>query len=409
MMRSALTCAVLTLGLLTACTTSSTPNAQTQRPDTLLTVTVGPDVTSAELERQYGGSVQLRTDTFAVIGNPTRLSASSGAPERNGRVVHNPAQLSAVAKAIWPVSIANWNDVNDYASSEFKVMGDHTAQLWNDRQFLPFPGNSGAFLGMSLNRAHASQSGGHSATIAVIDGPMDVTHVALSSSLVSASHWRDFANGDAQPTLSGNEDELIYGHATAVAGMALQVAPFAKILPVQVLDSHGDGDLLQLASGIVWAVDQGADVINLSLGATTDSGAVRQALEYARQKGVMVAAAAGNSGESLLYPASLLSQTGRGVAVGSLNAQRAVSSFSSTADSAMLFAPGEDVYSLYPGNRAAQWSGTSLSAPVVSGERAYLSAQGLTPEQAYARAAALGTTVTGGMSTWKAVDFADLE
>ena len=178
---------------------------------------------------------------------------------------------------------------------------------------------------------------------------------------------------------------------------------------MQVLDSRGDGDLLQLASGIVWAVDQGADVINLSLGATTDSGAVRQALEYARQKGVMVAAAAGNSGESLLYPAALLSQTGRGVAVGSLNAQRTVSSFSSTADSAMLFAPGEDVYSLYPGNRAAQWSGTSLSAPVVSGELAYLSAQGLTPEEAYARAAALGTDVAGGMSTWKAVDFADLE
>ena len=409
MMRSTLTCAALGLGLLTACSTTSAPVQQAARPTTLLTVQVGPQVTSAQLERQYGGQVQLRTDTFAVIGNPTRVSASSGAPERNARVVRDPAQLSAVAKAIWPVSIADWNDVNDYAASAFSQMADHTAQLWDAQQFLPMPGNSAAFVNVSLNRAHAAGMDAQGAVIAVVDGPMDVNHAALRGALAPASDWRDLANDDDQPTLDGTESGLIYGHATAVAGMALQAAPAAKILPVQVLDHTGSGDLLQLASGIVWAVNHGATVINLSLGASTDSNAVKQAIEFANQRGVMVAAAAGNSGsDTRLFPASLLAGNGQGVAVGSTDAQGAVSSFSSTGDGTLSFAPGEDVLTLYPQNRAAQWSGTSLSTPLVAAELAALGARGFTPAQAYARVASQGRAMTGHPS-WTTVDFTAVE
>lgn len=408
-MRRTLTCAALTLSLLAACGTAPIPQTQAARPATLLTVTVDASVSDAALVQKYGGSVQLRTDTFAVIGNPRSLSVSGAdsQTETNAQVVHDPSALSAVVKAIWPVAISDWSAVNSYAASDFHAMASHTDQLWSGGTFLPFSGNSAAFGNVALNRAHLAASGGRSATIAVIDGPMDVTHSALRASLTSQSDWRDFANDDATPALTGAESGAIYGHATAVAGMALQVAPFAKIMPVQVLDASGSGDLLNLASGIVWAVNHGADVINLSLGTTSQSPAVQQALQYASQKGVMVAAASGNDAAgSMLYPASLIAQDNLGVAVGSVTAGGQVSSFSSTGPQAMTFAPGEDVFTLFPGNRAAQWSGTSLAAPVVAGQLAYLSAQGLSVSGAYAAVRSAGTPMTGA---WSTVNFGTIE
>ncbi len=408
-MRRTLTCAALTLSLLAACGTTSTPGVQAARPSTLLTVSVDASVSDATLAQKYGGTVQLRTETFAVIGNPRSLSASDlgGQTEQNAQVVHDPSSLSAVAKAIWPVAINDWAAVNGYAASDFHDMAGQTAQLWSGGTFLPFSGNSLAFGNVALDHAHRAVSGGREATIAIIDGPMDLDHSALRDSLTSQSDWRDFAGNDSLPGLTGAESGAIYGHATAVAGMALQVAPFAKIMPVQVLDSAGSGDLLNLASGIVWAVNRGADVINLSLGTTGQSPAVKQALQYANQKGVMVVAASGNDGaSSMLYPASLLAQDSLGVAVGSVTAGGQISSFSSTGPQAMTFAPGEDVFTLFPGNRAAQWSGTSLAAPVVAGQLAYLSAGGVSVNSAYAAVRSAGTPLSGA---WGTVNFGTIE
>jgi subtilisin family serine protease len=113
---------------------------------------------------------------------------------------------------------------------------------------------------------------------------------------------------------SSNDVDLV-GHGTHVAGIiAAQsnnqigisgIAPDAKILPIRILDSRGDGSESDLAQAIRYAVDQGVRVINLSLGGATQTGGLQLALEYAAQNDVLVVAAAGNGGPTAgtTYPA----------------------------------------------------------------------------------------------------------
>ncbi len=151
-------------------------------------------------------------------------------------------------------------------------------------------------------------STGASVTVAVIDsgsGP----NPDLTQNLISGRSVIRGRLGDS------SIDVDTVGHGTHVAGIiAAQnnnsigisgVAPNAKILPIRILDSRGDGSESDLAQAIRYAVDQGVQVINLSLGGTTQTGALQLALAYAAEKEVLVVAAAGNGGPTAgtTYPA----------------------------------------------------------------------------------------------------------
>lgn len=170
--------------------------------------------------------------------------------------------------------------------------------------------------------------------------------------------------------LSANSDDL-NGHGTSVASLIFSsnplapgVAPGATPLSVRIADDNGTSNSFLIAQGIIAAVDAGAQLINISLGGHGRSGLVENALEYAQQAGVIVIAAAGNSGtEGVMQPAASPSV----IAVGSVDAKNQPMAFSTTGEQVAVAAPGYSVNAAYPGNQAASVTGTSFSAPIVTG------------------------------------------
>ncbi|MCB9603230.1 MAG: peptidase S8 [Sandaracinus sp.] len=153
----------------------------------------------------------------------------------------------------------------------------------------------------------------------------------------------DFVDGDDTP-----DDE--HGHGTHVAGTIAQstnngvgvagVAPRASIMPIRVLDARGGGAWGNVAAGIRWAADHGAHVINMSLGGGINSQAIASAIAYAHRKGVVVVAAAGNTGRGRVqYPAANRFT----VAVGAVRFDETLSFYSSYGSALDVVAPGGDL------------------------------------------------------------------
>ncbi len=211
-------------------------------------------------------------------------------------------------------------------------------------------------------------------TIAIIDTGVDLTHSDLAANLVSGY---DFVDLDTTPQ-DGN------GHGTNVAGIAAAplngigisgVAPWAKILPVRVLDDWGSGYTSDVAAGITYAADR-AQVLNLSLGSIYDDATLRDAINYAANtKGRLVVAASGNCGDAdypyngctAMNQASYPAAYSNVLAVAAVDNSNAHASFSTSGSYVDVSAPGVDIYStnLY-GSYFAE-SGTSQAAPHVAG------------------------------------------
>ena len=174
----------------------------------------------------------------------------------------------------------------------------------------------------------------------------------------------DYVNGDPDPS----DDN---GHGTAVAGIVgadsnngIGVAGYCwrcRLMPVKVLDATGIGSTLTLGQGIVWATDHGARVINASLGSSTDDATVALAVQYARQHGVLVVAAAGNTSSSILeYPAALPGV----VSVSASDRSDRLYGFSNSGSA--VAAPGDNSTTSWGGGYES-FLGTSSAAAVVSG------------------------------------------
>ena len=169
------------------------------------------------------------------------------------------------------------------------------------------------------------------------------------------------------------------GHGTHVSGIIAAVAnngiggsgvaPNAKILPIQVLDQAGQGDARDVATGVRFAADFGARVINLSLGGATESSSLTQAITYANDKGVLVVAAAGNGGaaDKPKWPASL----DLTLAVTAVDQANNATSFDQRGDYIDLSAPGANIVSTAKGDYVTL-SGTSMAAGFVAGAAALL-------------------------------------
>ena len=208
---------------------------------------------------------------------------------------------------------------------------------------------------------------GRSVTVAVIDTGVDAGHEDLAGQVLTGV---DLSGRTA--VVGGGTDPN--GHGTHVAGIiaaadngvgGVGVAPEAKILPVRVLDESGAGYASDVAEGIIYAVDHGALVINLSLGGPVPSAAQQAAVEYAIQKGVTVVAAAGNSGPDGApeYPAALPGV----IAVAATTPEDEVASFSTWGAYVDVAAPGTMILSSLPGDDYAYESGTSMATPFVAG------------------------------------------
>ena len=235
-----------------------------------------------------------------------------------------------------------------------------------------------ALAGWNVYPGSYAAPGSPQAPIAIVDSGVDSTHPDLAGRVDTA----DGANCVTGTCVSSTALDD-YGHGTHVAGIAAAsannltgiagVAYDAPVIPVKVLDSTGNGNAAGVAAGIMWAADHGARVINLSLGSTSYSQAVCDAVTYATAKGDLVVAAAGNNGSSTpFYPAACPGAIG----VGATDSTDAVPYWSDSG-SANVFvsAPGVSILSTYMGGGYATESGTSMAAPFVSGLAELLLAQ----------------------------------
>ncbi len=267
----------------------------------------------------------------------------------------------------------------EYAEADKGIeLSGHPFHSWNTGHPTEFDGqdwrSQPAGEGLGLGDAH-SRSDGAGVLIAILDTGVDAGHDALGGRTVGG--W-DYVDDDAFPTdepcgcdtnVNGSPDDAV-GHGTFVAGTTAWVAPGAAIVPMRVLDGDGQGSLFAVSQAIVDAADAGADVINLSLGTDDDIGSkvLEESLKYAHKLGALVVAAAGNGGDDAKhYPASM----DHVLSVTALDASNErLADYSSYGDWVDVAATGDQVIGPIPGGSFVEWSGTSVAAPIVSGQLA---------------------------------------
>jgi len=253
----------------------------------------------------------------------------------------------------------------------------------------------------------ASCAHGEGVVVAVVDTGIDLDHPDLQANLISG---QSFVSGISSP-----DDDA--GHGTHVAGMVagvsnnggiIGVAPRASLMPIKVLDSQGSGWTYDIANGIEWAVDNGAGVINLSLGGVDKSSTLEAAVNYATNQGALVVAAGGNCGDALYilngcdyqdqpaYPAAFPNV----MAVASTDSSDNQSSFSNEGSYIEVAAPGSYIYSTYPSGSYTTMSGTSMASPHVAGLAALIWSQNPSWTNQEVRAQIRNTAQDLGSSGW---------
>lgn len=252
---------------------------------------------------------------------------------------------------------------------------------------------------LSMNEVWSAHGTGSSGvTVAVLDTGVDYDHPDLAGRIIKGP---DYVDKDYEP-----KDE--HGHGTHVAGIIAAglnneqgisgLAPNVKVLAVRVLDAKGSGSLFNIAKGIAYAANNGAKVINLSLG-SPPGGLIMRTLAnflagYAERKGSLIVAAAGNSGSDIGYPAA----ASKFLSVGAVNEQNYLASFSNRGPELDIVAPGVNIMSTFPtyevtANAAglpknyASLNGTSMATPMVAALAAMVLSQNpyLTPAELRAK------------------------
>jgi serine protease len=215
--------------------------------------------------------------------------------------------------------------------------------------------------------------GSSDVTIAVIDTGVDYTHIDLDAQFGSDKGY-DFADDDSDPMpVRAIHGTHVAGIASATTDNGTGVAGISNstLISGRVLGSNGRGSLSDIADGIIWATDQGADIINMSLGGGGYTQTMKNAVSYAVNNGTLPICANGNAGNSSVsYPAAydecvaVAASREGGEFVDKWRDYPGGSNYGPKTD---VIAPGERVLSSVPGNRYKSLSGTSMACPATSG------------------------------------------
>ncbi|MCX7593379.1 MAG: S8 family serine peptidase [Fischerella sp.] len=293
------------------------------------------------------------------------------------------------------INIIN-KDTGGYSSTSGYGLIDASAAVAKaigQNSFADVPDLGGNNWGADLVKAPEAWAKGYTGkgtVVAVLDCGVDYNHSDLSANIwtnskeIAGNGKDDDGNGFIDDVygwnFDGNNNNTldVAGHGTHVAGTiagannnfgVTGIAYDTKIMPVKVLDDNGYGSYSAIANGIYYAVNNGAGIINLSLGGNYPNSTLQKAIEYASSKGVIVVMAAGNDGgEKPIYPARYAENWG--IAVGAVDQNNNMAGFSNRAGNNPLTyvtAPGVDVYSTIPGNKYAFYNGTSMATPHVTG------------------------------------------
>ena len=354
-------------------------------------------VAGTRFRRMLGGLIAVAAIGLVSPAHPTR--AGDDDDSGHGYRVHGeaPETLLAKGKAVSVVvtkngrpyvrkvrSLAKFNEVK---AAEDVIATAATAPM-KAAEWPPYdpswgstatdPGSSSQWVLPNTTIDEAWQYGTGAAsstsrvTVAVLDTGVYAGHPDLQGQVMSGYN--------SQTGVSGASSDP-HGHGTHVAGIVAArvangagvkgAAPGARILPVTVLDSTGSGTDADVANGIIWAVDHGAGVINLSLGGAGEAPAMLPALQYAADRGVVVIAAAGNeaaNGNPVIYPAAYTNV----IAVGASTSGGALASYSERQSYVDVTAPGSSIYSTLRTGGYGSMSGTSMATPYVAGVAALL-------------------------------------
>ena len=222
-------------------------------------------------------------------------------------------------------------------------------------------------LPWGINRVDAelvwpSGNSGDAVKVAVVDTGISADHPDLKNNIKGGYNA-------INPLKSWNDDN---GHGSHVAGIiaalnnaigTVGAAPLADLYAVKVLNRQGSGYLSDIIEGLDWAIANNMQVVNMSLGTSSDILSFREAVQRVSAAGIVQVAAAGNSGGSVGYPAAYPEV----IAVSATDSGDALASFSSRGPEVDLAAPGVGIYSAYKGTGYATLSGTSMAAPHVAG------------------------------------------
>jgi subtilisin family serine protease len=232
--------------------------------------------------------------------------------------------------------------------------------------------------------------GNHSVVVAVLDTGIDWNHPDLGPNMWSDTngyHGYNFIANNRLPmddNINSYDESGIWQpgtytyHGTHVAGVVgavidnnIGVAGIAqaRLMAVKVMNDSGEGTDATVASGIRWAVDNGADIVTMSLGVEGMSTTLGNAVNYASSHGVVMVAATGNSGSSVVsYPAAYP----KVIAVGAVDSSERPAPFSNYGTGLDVMAPGASIYSTMYGGSYQYLSGTSTAAPFVAGVAALM-------------------------------------
>ncbi len=224
-----------------------------------------------------------------------------------------------------------------------------------------------ALVRISAPEAWQTTTGSTEIVVAVLDTGIDGSHKDLASKIMGSI---DFSG-------SASEND-VNGHGTHIAGIiaggkptedSTGVAPKTSLLNVKVAGDDGSSTISNLTKGIIWAADNGAEVVNISLTFKKQNEALEQAINYAWERGCVIVAAAGNTPSGVpVYPAAYPNV----IAVSAVDAGDEITRWSNRGDWVQVAAPGVDIYSTLPGGNYGYMSGTSQATALVSGEAALL-------------------------------------
>ena len=214
-------------------------------------------------------------------------------------------------------------------------------------------------LNVGLDSAYILSTG-KEILVAVVDNGIDLGHPLFAGALDSNRY--DFVDDDMDPS---ETEGSAYGHGTFVSGLIKLVAPDSRILPIRSFNSDGIGTTFSAAKGIHWAIDNGADLINMSFGLETYTEVLSTACSTAVEIGLVLIASSGNNGlQQPIYPAALQNV----IAVSAVDTVEFIADFSNYGTFLDLSAPGVNIYSSLAGDYEwGWWSGTSFSSAIVSG------------------------------------------
>ena len=264
---------------------------------------------------------------------------------------------------------------------------------------------------INLSRALTNATG-RGVTVAIIDSQVDYSHPALAGRLTTGydfaslrqhgatilndssagylddssagyldqatrTYLNDSSAGYLDDSSAGYLDSLnpAWSHATLVAGIIAAVAPDAMIMPVRAFDDLGSSDTFTISKAIVWAVDHGAQVINMSFGTDTSTNMMQKAIVYALNHNVTLVASAGNHNTPVAqWPAAFSGV----ISTAATDLGDVKASFSNYGPTIVMDAPGVNIISAAPGNLYGCMSGTSFSAPIIAGTAALVRSEGVT-------------------------------